>query len=154
MFRITKRWTFDAAHQLNGLPDGHKCGQLHGHTYTVELELSSEDLDDHGFVVDFSDLAPVKQLIDTVYDHRFLNEVLPVGVNPTAETLASVLCAKIITLYETRKHLGGDEPVDFELITGNGEPVTLHQVVPLRDGVQITAVRVSETGSSWAEIRR
>ncbi|MGH8897377.1 MAG: 6-pyruvoyl trahydropterin synthase family protein [Egibacteraceae bacterium] len=35
MFRIGKSFTFDAAHHLPGLSEGHKCARLHGHTYTV-----------------------------------------------------------------------------------------------------------------------
>jgi len=153
MFKITKRWTFDAAHQLHGLPDGHKCGRLHGHTYTVEIEVSAEDLDEHGFVVDFADLAPVKQLIDGLYDHRFLNDVLPASVNPTAEILASLIYAHVRMLYLLRGNTAGDDPMDLELVMPNSGPLIIHAVRPLRDGAEITAIRLSETGSSWAEYR-
>jgi 6-pyruvoyltetrahydropterin/6-carboxytetrahydropterin synthase len=154
MYRITKRWTFDAAHQLHGLPDGHKCGRLHGHTYTVEIEVSAEELDDHGFVVDFADLAPIKQLIDKIYDHRFLNDVLPASTNPTAEKLATILYAQTRMIYVLRRSRGGDNPLDLEVVISRCDPILLHDVVPLPDGVEITAVRVSETGSSWAEYRK
>jgi len=153
MYRITKRWKFDAAHQLHGLPDDHKCGRLHGHTYTVEVEVSAEDLDDRGFVVDFADLAPVKQLIDGVYDHRFLNDILPASFNPTAENLASLLYAHITMIYHVRGRSATNDPIDLEIVLPRCEPLLLHKVVPLREGVEITAIRVSETGSSWAEYR-
>lgn len=39
-YRIGKSFTFDAAHRLPGLRAGHKCGRLHGHTYTVEVVLT------------------------------------------------------------------------------------------------------------------
>ncbi|MFH8991458.1 6-pyruvoyl trahydropterin synthase family protein [Streptomyces sp. NPDC017940] len=88
-YRIGKRFSFDAAHHLAGLPEGHKCARLHGHTYTVELVLAAEELSGPGFVTDFGDLAPVKTFLDGHLDHRSLNDVLP--VEPTSENLARYL---------------------------------------------------------------
>ncbi len=88
--RIAKQFAFDAAHQLPDLPDGHKCGRLHGHTYTVEVVLSASTLFRPGFVVDFGELAPLKTYIDTTLDHRNLNDALP-DVVPTSERLAEHL---------------------------------------------------------------
>ena len=31
--RIFKTFTFDSAHSLPHVPDGHKCKNIHGHTY-------------------------------------------------------------------------------------------------------------------------
>lgn len=102
MYTIAKRFTFDASHQLHGLPDGHKCARLHGHTYTVELVLVG-DLDGAGMVYDYGNLAAFKQLIDTQLDHRHLNDWVaahpmvgasdPAHANPTAERLAYLLYA-------------------------------------------------------------
>jgi 6-pyruvoyltetrahydropterin/6-carboxytetrahydropterin synthase len=86
MFRIGKRFSFDAAHQLPGLPEGHKCARLHGHTYTVEVMLVADDLVPPGFVTDFGDLAPFGAYLAACCDHRYLNDVLPVV--PTSELLA------------------------------------------------------------------
>jgi 6-pyruvoyltetrahydropterin/6-carboxytetrahydropterin synthase len=86
MFRIGKRFSFDAAHVLHGLPAEHKCGRLHGHTYTVEIELSATGLAGPGFVVDFAELAAFGQYVKDVFDHRLLNDVL--NVEPTSERLA------------------------------------------------------------------
>jgi 6-pyruvoyltetrahydropterin/6-carboxytetrahydropterin synthase len=88
-YRIGKRFSFDAAHQLAGLPEGHKCARQHGHTYTVELVPSAKELSGPGFVTDFGDLAPMKAFLDSHLDHRSLNEVLP--VQPTSENLARYL---------------------------------------------------------------
>ena len=86
MYRIGKRFTFDAAHALAGLPAGHKCARLHGHTYTVEVELAASQLVPPGFVTDFGDLAPFRQYLDEHIDHRHLNDVL--STEPTSENLA------------------------------------------------------------------
>jgi 6-pyruvoyltetrahydropterin/6-carboxytetrahydropterin synthase len=91
MFSIGKRFTFDAAHVLHGLPAGHKCGRLHGHTYTVELHLQADGLVAAGFVTDFADLAPFGRYLDEKFDHRLLNDVL--AFEPTSEALAAHLFA-------------------------------------------------------------
>jgi 6-pyruvoyltetrahydropterin/6-carboxytetrahydropterin synthase len=88
-FRIGKQFRFDASHQLTGLPAGHKCARLHGHTYVVEVVVAAEALTDQGFVTDFGDLAPLRAYIDDTLDHRHINDILTVA--PTAENLAGHL---------------------------------------------------------------
>lgn len=97
MYRIWKRFTFSASHVLNGLPEGHQCGRLHGHNYVVEVELRSDVLDRYGFVVDFGDLKLIRRWIDDALDHRHLNDVL--DFQPTAENLARHIFAKFSTMY-------------------------------------------------------
>lgn len=76
-YTISKQFYFSASHIIEGLPEGHQCGRLHGHNYVVELVLSADALDEIGFVVDYGDLAPFKRIIDDELDHRHLNDVLP-----------------------------------------------------------------------------
>jgi len=85
MYRIRKRFTAEAAHQLIGLPSWHKCSRVHGHSYTVEVVLAAEELDKTGFVVDFADLEPFGRYVAEVMDHRHLNDLVP---QPTSELLA------------------------------------------------------------------
>ncbi|MER8439221.1 6-carboxytetrahydropterin synthase QueD [Mesorhizobium sp. M1312] len=87
MFCITKEFHFSASHQLTSLPPEHQCARLHGHNYIVEVELSAKELNEHGFVRDYHDLAPLKRYIDESFDHRHLNEVLG-HEQVTAECLA------------------------------------------------------------------
>lgn len=100
MFRIGKRFGFEAAHRLPGLPEGHRCGRLHGHSYTVEVVLAgSSPLRPPGFVVDFAELAPVRAYLDGAFDHRDLTEVLDAPA--TSENLARHLfdwCAATLEL--------------------------------------------------------
>jgi 6-pyruvoyltetrahydropterin/6-carboxytetrahydropterin synthase len=87
VFTITKRFDFSASHVLDGLPDGHPCGRLHGHNYAVEVVIESPLLDDRGFCqVDYRELDPFKRHLDDTLDHRHLNDVVP--CRPTAENLA------------------------------------------------------------------
>lgn len=84
---IGKTFAFEAAHYLPGLPEGHKCGRMHGHSYRVTVSVGTDvDLTPPGFVVDFADLVPVKEFIDAALDHRVLNDVL--DVPPTSENIA------------------------------------------------------------------
>ncbi|SEK49415.1 preQ(0) biosynthesis protein QueD [Roseovarius nanhaiticus] len=76
MYRITKEFHFSASHQLFGLPEDHQCARLHGHNYIVVVELAGAELNQHGFVRDYLELAPLKRYIDDELDHRHLNDVL------------------------------------------------------------------------------
>lgn len=85
-YRIGKRYTFAAAHHLSGLPPGHKCTRVHGHSYTVEVVVVADELSGPGFVTDFGDLTPLGSYIADRLDHQDLNQVL--AVEPTSERLA------------------------------------------------------------------
>ncbi len=88
MYTITKRFDFEASHRLGGLPEGHKCSRMHGHSYRVEIVLESEQLDERGFVVDYGELKPLGDLIDRRFDHCHLNDFI---LQPTAENIARTL---------------------------------------------------------------
>lgn len=90
MYTIVKRFRFEAAHQLNHLPQGHKCGNVHGHSYNVEVAVWGRQLDaPEEWIMDFSDFAPFKNWVDTTLDHKFLNDV--VDFQTTSENLARYL---------------------------------------------------------------
>lgn len=84
---IYKEFGFDAAHYLPHVPDGHKCKNMHGHTYRLRVFIKGTPGSDTGWIIDFKELKDtVKPLID-VLDHTLLNEV-PGLENPTAENIA------------------------------------------------------------------
>lgn len=97
-YRIGKTFSFDAAHRLPGLREGHKCGRLHGHTYTVEVVLTAPQLTAPGFVTDFGDLWPLKEHIDARLDHRNLDDVMEVP--STSEAIAQQLAEWFVANLE------------------------------------------------------
>ncbi len=84
--RICRTYRFESAHHLPLLPEGHKCKNLHGHNYRVDIVMRGA-LDLRGFVKDFAEIdAEIMPLIKRL-DHRILNEVEGLE-NPTAEIIA------------------------------------------------------------------
>lgn len=87
MYRISKDFTFSAAHAIRGHTRG--CQNLHGHNYRVRIELAAATLDALGMVLDFSDLKAMAADVLSPFDHHVINEVAPfVERNTTAELLA------------------------------------------------------------------
>lgn len=84
---IFKEFTFEAAHFLPNVPEGHKCGRLHGHTYRIKIWVCDEVPDDTGWVMDFGDIRLAFQPIYDQLDHNYLNEIEGLE-NPTSENIA------------------------------------------------------------------
>src|SRR2546421_12500234 len=85
---LWKEFTFEAAHRLPGVPTGHKCARLHGHSYRLIVHVSGDVDPVTGMVIDFADVkAAVKPLIEAHLDHYYLNEVEGLD-NPTSENVA------------------------------------------------------------------
>lgn len=125
MYIITKQFSFEAAHQLAGLPREHQCSRQHGHSYRVEVELSADKLNYAGFVVDYGELDAFASYLKGTFDHRDLNEVVP---REWAESLS--------IRQTTAENLA------------RGFFVWCKYNWP-----QTRAVRVSETQKTWAEYR-
>lgn len=84
---IFKEFTFEAAHRLPNVPDGHKCGRLHGHSFRVSIHVSGAPDPNTGWIIDFADIkSAFKPLYDRL-DHYYLNEIEGLA-NPTSEVLA------------------------------------------------------------------
>ena len=84
---IFKSFTFEAAHLLPNVPEGHKCRRLHGHSFRVEVHVSGDVGAETGWGMDF---AEVKAAFDPIFArlvHRYLNEIAGLE-NPTSEVLA------------------------------------------------------------------
>lgn len=108
MYVLKVEHSFDSAHFLSGYSG--KCGNIHGHRWRVEVEVTSRELMDEGtcrgMVVDFKDLKKdVREVMD-FYDHALIIErgtlrsetlncltedgfrVIEVAFRPTAENFS------------------------------------------------------------------
>ena len=129
MYTVRTEECFDSAHFLAGY-DG-KCKNIHGHRWRVVLEVSKENLDDGGMVIDFTDLKhELKNFADTL-DHAFIIEkgslryethkalleddfkIVEVDFGPTAENFAKYIFdefknkgydVRAVEVYETPKN--------------------------------------------------
>lgn len=91
---IYKQFSFDSAHFLPAVPKGHKCGNMHGHTYSLTVFIEGMPEQKSGWIIDYGDLKKViKPIIDQL-DHHLLNEILGLE-NPTSENLSIWLWNKI-----------------------------------------------------------
>lgn len=73
--RIVKSVQFDAAHFLSHDPEARPYARLHGHSFTMEVEIEGTPGAETGWVVDFGDVAEALEDIREALDHRLLNEV-------------------------------------------------------------------------------
>jgi 6-pyruvoyltetrahydropterin/6-carboxytetrahydropterin synthase len=84
---VFKEFTFDSAHRLPNVPDGHKCGRLHGHTYHITIGVSGVAGERTGWVIDYADISAAWAPLHQQLDHRFLNDI-PGLENSTSENLS------------------------------------------------------------------
>ncbi|TDT14586.1 6-pyruvoyltetrahydropterin/6-carboxytetrahydropterin synthase [Ilumatobacter fluminis] len=91
---IFREFTFEAAHRLPNVSEGHKCGRLHGHSYRIELHVDGEPDERTGWVMDFAEIKQAFAPILDRLDHHYLNDV-PGLENPTSETLAAWLWSQL-----------------------------------------------------------
>jgi len=84
---IYNEFTFDSAHYLPNLPEGHKCRRLHGHTYTIRIFVKGKVDKILGWVIDFGDIEKVSRPIIDELDHMLLNDIDGLE-NPTCENIA------------------------------------------------------------------
>ena len=100
---LSKTFRFEAAHRLVHVPDGHKCGRLHGHTWHVTITVRGPVDPDAGWYRDFADIEEAVRPSLNIIDHSYLNEI-PGLENPTSEVVAAWLwarlCSKLPGLFE------------------------------------------------------
>ena len=116
---LRTEFTFDSAHVIVDY-DG-PCGRLHGHTYRVRMELSSDRLrpSEHVrrdiMVADFKTLKWAKKDVEKGgLDHAYLNDIAELGDDTTAEVVAAYIHRK--TVERMRQGLQtGDDGADLKL---------------------------------------
>ncbi len=84
--RLTRDFTFEAAHLLPRTPEGHKCRRLHGHSFRCEVMVEGEVDPETGWFLDYGDVLDSVEPVRARLDHHYLNEI-PGLENPTSESL-------------------------------------------------------------------
>lgn len=84
---LRKIFTFEAAHYLPKVPDGHKCRRMHGHSFRVEIKISGQVNEDSGWLLDYADIKKAFTPVWEKLDHYCLNDIEGLS-NPTSENLA------------------------------------------------------------------
>jgi len=101
---IYKQFSFDSAHFLPAVPEGHKCGNMHGHTYMLTVFIEGHPNENSGWIIDYGDLKKSIQPIIEKLDHHLLNEI-PGLKNPTSENLSIWLWNNIKPLVPGLKRI-------------------------------------------------
>lgn len=138
---VTKEFTFDCAHMLEGHPG--LCRNLHGHTYKLCVTVSKvRDLQDD-MVVDFSNL---KEIVTDKIISRFDHAVI---LNTNSK---DVFEQDLITLVQL--HNKKWVPVKYRPTAENMiEDFHKELFRPLKDiGVSIQRLRLYETPTNYAEM--
>jgi len=94
MFEVDIQRDFSAAHRLSGYEGN--CSALHGHNWTVQIFVRTDDIDELGIAVDFRQLRENLDAVLAEMDHADLNS-LPAfaDCNPTSELLARLIYGKL-----------------------------------------------------------
>jgi 6-pyruvoyltetrahydropterin/6-carboxytetrahydropterin synthase len=107
--KVTQSFTFEAAHFLPKVSAGHRCRNMHGHSYRIDLQLEGPVDPETGFVIDFFAIEAAFNPVLGSLDHHILNEVAGLE-NPTAENIAVWIWNRCkpnlpqiakVTVYET-----------------------------------------------------
>ena len=107
--RLTRDFTFEAAHLLPKAPEGHKCRRLHGHSFRVEISVEGDVDPATGWFLDYGEITRLVEPLRKQLDHYYLNEVKGLE-NATSENLAGWIWERLqpslpslrkITVHET-----------------------------------------------------
>ncbi len=141
MIRLTKEFSFESAHALEGY-DG-ACREIHGHSYRLFVTVKGEPNDDVkspkcGMVIDFGDLKRVvnEQIIDRM-DHSFVMRRTDKALD-IASTLSD--------------HFSNVQLVDYQPTCENmlsDFAARISSQLPC--GVELHSLKLHETATSFAE---
>ena len=143
---IRKLFKFEGAHIVRNCSSKHCRENIHGHSYVVEVFITSNKLDDGYMVMDFCRLAKVKEFIES-FDHayslwnqenqefkdfiyRYDQRVAEIPISPSAEGFS------LLFFYVIDQILQNTSPVN-----GEGQ-------------ICLSSVRVHETATGYAEAFR
>lgn len=106
MYRLRVEDEFSSAHYI---PGHEKCGNVHGHTYKIEVFIVGSVLKEgegqyaESMLLDFSRIKEVVSNLVSKFDHKLLNDV--VDFVPTVENLARYCYYYLKKVFETKYYM-------------------------------------------------
>lgn len=106
---LVREYRFESAHFLPKVPMGHRCRNIHGHSFKLDVTVGGEADEETGFLIDFFEMDQIVQPVVDALDHKLLNDI-PGLENPTSEWLARYVYDRIlpalpvlrsVTIWET-----------------------------------------------------
>ena len=141
VIRLTKEFTFEAAHMLEGY-DG-LCREIHGHSYRLFVTVKGEPMSDPespklGMVMDFGILKRIvnEQIVDRL-DHAFMMRNTP-NAEEVILALGSSFSKVVLTDYQ---------PTCENMLSDFAERL----LGALPEEVELCSLRLHETATSFAE---
>jgi 6-pyruvoyltetrahydropterin/6-carboxytetrahydropterin synthase len=104
---LSKDFEFEAAQALPSFPEGHKCRNVHGHSFKVTVSVRGPVDEASGIFYDHAAISDAIRPIIQQLDHAYLNDI-PGLENPTIELMSrwlwDQLAPKLAGLYEIVLH--------------------------------------------------
>lgn len=110
-FTGTARASFSASHVVAGHP---RCGRLHGHRWTVEVEIKAGQDPATGDLIDLDSLSASVEAFCQELDREHVNDMLPASP-PTSAGVALVLRERLSMSF--RSILSVTVGMDSESVT-------------------------------------
>ena len=140
---IRKLFKFEGAHIVRNCTSERCRENIHGHSYIVEVFITSNKLDKGYMITDFARLSKIKEMIDS-FDHSYIlwnqedndfkefvykynKRVVEIPVSPSAEGFALLFLKVSDSIISNMERVNGE---------GN---------------VKVSSVRVHETATGYAE---
>ena len=115
---IFKVFKFDAAHRLPNVGEGHKCSEIHGHSFLIEIHIQGTVDKRSGWVMDFADIDNAFGPLHDQLDHKNLNDIAGLD-NPTSENIAKWIWEHLhLALPQLSKIIVQESPESGCIYTG------------------------------------
>jgi 6-pyruvoyltetrahydropterin/6-carboxytetrahydropterin synthase len=104
---LAKDFEFESAQSLPQFPEGHKCRNVHGHSFKLTVAVRGPVDEASGIFFDHAVISQAMRPIIDQLDHAYLNDI-PGLENPTIEVMSRWLWEKLTPqlpgLYELVLH--------------------------------------------------
>ena len=83
---LTKKFNFEAAQTVPHIAPNHKCRNMHGHSFKIEISVQGEKNEETGCFYDHAFISKAMAPLIALVDHSYLNDIEGLE-NPTIENM-------------------------------------------------------------------